>query len=466
MSITSPGTGFRSPQLSATVRRGQALAALLIAAAALAPAQEAQPPRSAGDRAIEILGNESIPAADRIARLAALVEEDPTDAAAFVAYGEALEAAGEDGRALAQFERAAYIDAGLATAWEWIGLLSKRQARDLTRAETAFRKALELGAPPARTHNELGVTLAMGGRMAEALDSFEAATAADPQWGAAYNNAIKAATSIGDRKRARELFLRAIEAERFEENALLLWCGWLVEQDRREEAVADYRLALERHPDNPRLRYQLGATLSEMGRKQRDEARTELEAAREHARGQGDGRTARAAARTLFAVDHKEDDERFRRAVRLVFEPQESQERAAKSAAKAQELLDPIVEKHPGFQNAVFIRGVARLAQGDAGGAGADFSRAVELEPDEPNALIELAGILRGDGRAAEAMPLATRAVENAGRDPGIVMKAVFVALDAEECFAAKGWVERLEALVGPEAAAPARDEFQLRCGD
>ncbi len=366
--------------------------------------------------------------------------------------------------ALAAFDRAADSDPSLYSAWQWIGTLNKRLRLDLPRAEMAFRKARDLGAPPAPVNNELGVTLAIQGKFDEALLAFDQALLADPDWGILYNNAIKAAIAGRRTSKARDYFLRAIDAKRFEQNGLLMWGDHLMQSGEFEEAAADYQLALARHPDNARIRYDRGAALSRMGKKHREGAIAELTRARDDARRAGDSWTVRGAERTLFAVQFPDDEKKFQAAVKEVFAMEKDPERKVKQAQGAIRRLDPIVAAHPDFFNARFTRAVALRMTGDTMRARADLEHVLSLHPDEGNALIQMALLLRDEGELGGATDYARRAAKAAPRDPTVLMNAAFIELDAGNCPEATALCNQVDALAGPGASEPVRIEISARC--
>jgi tetratricopeptide (TPR) repeat protein len=402
--------------------------------------------------------------AERVEKIQAIVDANPGKAELWAVLGEALEAAGKPEEALGAFDRAVEMDPTLHSAWSWVGTLNKRLRLDLGRAEMAFRKALEHGAPVAPTNNELGVTLAIQGRFKESLGAFDAAIAADPEWGVLYNNAIKAALSAGMERRAREYFVASLDADRFEPACVMLWGEHLVAGGKPRQAAADYAIAVEKHPDLPRIRYYYGAALSETGRKGTPQAIAELRRAKADAERLEDWTTARNCIRTLFAIENPREERDFKRAVDLVFKAERSEEEAIENVEKAMKLLNPIAERFPDFFNVFLVRGLAHRGLQDYPAAEKDLRRALELQPTEPNAAIHLAITLAAAGRVEEAMPFVDQAVEFAPRDPTVLMNAAFVRLDAGRCAEAEDLVPTIEALVGPQGVQPLVDEIAVRC--
>lgn len=414
--------------------------------------------------ALALASDEALTPLQRVEKIQAIVDANPTKAELWAVLGEALEAAGKPEEALGAFDRAVVIDGTLNSAWSWVGTLNKRLRLDLDSAELAFRKALEHGAPVAPTNNELGVTLAMKSKFKESLAAFDAALAADPDWGVLYNNAIKAALSASMEKRAREYFVRSLDAKRFEPACVMLWGEFLVAEGKPKQAAADYAIAVEKHPDLPRIRYYYGAALSETGRKGIEPAIAELRRAKADAERLEDWTTARNCIRTLFALENPREEKDFKRAVDLVFKGEDSEEEAIENAEKAMKLLNPVAEKFPDFFNVFLVRGLAHRGLQDYPAAEKDLRRAHELQPTEPNAALQLGMTLAAAGRVEEAMPFIDRAVEFAPRDPSVLINAAFVRLEAGRCAEAEDLVPTLEALVGPEGVQPLVDEIAVRC--
>ncbi|MBI5154365.1 tetratricopeptide repeat protein, partial [Candidatus Poribacteria bacterium] len=165
---------------------------------------------------MQVLGDESRTAEERLPELEELAIAHPDSPDAWAALGELRMSAGQDGLALDAFNRAVQRDANLYSSWHWIGILNKRGKRDLPAALTAFRKALNAGAPKSREMNEIAVTQAQLGEMEAALATWRLALAEDPAWGVLYANAIKACLALEDEPGARQLFELGLKAERFE----------------------------------------------------------------------------------------------------------------------------------------------------------------------------------------------------------------------------------------------------------
>jgi tetratricopeptide (TPR) repeat protein len=418
-------------------------------------------------RAVALVEQDDVAVGLRLAEVRILVAEHEDNGAVWTAYGELLEMSGDSEAALMAFERAIKLDDSIYTPWLWLGLLAKRGLPnpDLARAEECFRKAVERGAPKARALNELAVTIAMRGRMAEARDLWLQAIPNDPDWGVLYNNLINAALSLGDEKTAAAQIEPALKAARFSEAPVLQLGEYYIRQKKAAQAEALYRRALEVHPTEPRFYLALGRVLADGGRK--DAAVESFQSAKRLASRAGDnGVIAQSASWEIFRLEHPKDEKEFQSVRELVFSQESDARRRERDYRRALTRLDPLIRKHPEFWNAYFVRGVAhrRLDQRDQ--AKADLGKVLELNPAEANATMELALLHRDEFQFNEAADLAEKAVSLAPRDPIFAINAGFVLIEAGRC--ARAWELYRTALrmVGEQNTAPLRDMLELRCPD
>ncbi len=145
------------------------------------------------------------------------------------------------------------------------------------------------------------------------------------------------------------------------------------------EAVADYRAAVEADPDNIAARLRLGELLLNRMHEP-DESLGHFEAAR--ARGPSDPEARLGLALCQRALGH---------------------------ADAARELLDGLLAERPDDARALAERGRLALDEGDAARAESCLRRAVELAPDDREALYSFLGALRQQDKADEANRLEPR---------------------------------------------------------
>ena len=116
-------------------------------------------------------------ARDGFARAATLM---PSFSAAFSNLGATLGELGETGPALAAFEQAQAHDPDSYTVLNNIGVVSRELGR-LDRSEAALRRVVELSPGFVFGHYNLGHTLFLAGRYADALRAYEEGQRLDPE---------------------------------------------------------------------------------------------------------------------------------------------------------------------------------------------------------------------------------------------------------------------------------------------
>lgn len=418
------------------------------------------------EKAMAMLEDESLSPGERRARIQAVLNENPEEPDIWTAYGESLEALDELELAMMAYEKAVELNPERHTPWFRMGLLAKRgtPAPDLAKAEDAFRRALDMGAPRARTLNELAVTLALRNRMRQAVGYWEQALEEDPEWGVLYNNLFRAAANLGDERLAERHLEAAIQAERFEENAILLYGEYLGGRGKHAEAVSVYRRAVEVHPNAPRLRYYYGVALENAGDHQAAEEQLRVAMAIASEAEDKSLDVMQSAHFALFRIQHPRAERRFQEARRLVFTEETDSRRAARNLERAIRELTPLLEEHPEFWNAFFVRGVANRRLNNREEAHADFRRVLELVPDEPNATMELALMKRDEYDFQAAADMADRAVELAPRDPIFAINASLIMIEAERCERAWELYRAAIRMVPEEHTEFLREELEVRC--
>lgn len=415
-------------------------------------------------RAIALVADEETPLDRRLEEVRVLVKENQQSGAVMTAYGELLSRSGDDPAALIAFEQATALDPKLYTPWLWIGIIAKRgdPKPDLPRAEAALRRALELGAPKARALNELAVAVAMAGRMKEARDLWLEAVPHDPQWGVLYGNLVKACLSLGDEKTAMAQLEPALKAERFNETVILQIGTHLDRNKRHEEAEKLYRRALEVHPTNVAFNLALGRALVEL---ERPEAAAEcFQTAKRLGRQSGNPTAAQQAEWEIFRIENPQDERTFQSVRELVFSEETDRRVLERNYRRAIDRLTPLIERHPDFWNARFVRAVAYRRLDERDKAKADLLAVLEIFPEEANATMELALMTRDNLDFTEAARLAERAVELAPRDPIFAVNAGFIMLEANNCDRAWELYRKALRMVGEQNTAPLLDQLNLRC--
>jgi serine/threonine protein kinase/Tfp pilus assembly protein PilF len=181
------------------------------------------------------------------------------------------------------FQRAIEIDPGFARAWAGLAdcnsyLYMWWDAGDanLQQAESASRKALQLGPALAEAHAARGFALTLKKYFDEATEEYETAIQLDPTLFEAYYFYARAKRQQGKLEEAARLFEKASEVrpEDYQSPALCasvyVSLGRPAEADaKRRKAVALAERQLEFNPDDVRALYLGAACLSAIGERQR-----------------------------------------------------------------------------------------------------------------------------------------------------------------------------------------------------
>jgi tetratricopeptide (TPR) repeat protein len=189
------------------------------------------------------------PAAERLSRALPFAGtfQSPLGARNYLPYGRELLDQGLDAAAVVAFERAAQGSPTASTLYRLGTLLVK--SGQMTKARSAFERALAMQPDLSEASNDLGTLLAQGGDLPAAIEKFRAALATTPDYPDALNNLGYALLLTGRPQDARELYEKALKLQPdFPEalNNLGLIHGREGEMDRAEHY---FREALARRGD-------------------------------------------------------------------------------------------------------------------------------------------------------------------------------------------------------------------------
>jgi protein O-GlcNAc transferase len=138
------------------------------------------------------------------------VELQPDSAPGFFNLGNVLKEQGKLNEAAACYQRTVELIADFAPAYSELGHLLKQQGR-YNEAVACFQQAMDLGYLP--VHNSLVVTLALLGKLDEAVRSCRQALALKPDFYEAHNNLGNAYKDQGRLDEAAAAYQRAVEIE-------------------------------------------------------------------------------------------------------------------------------------------------------------------------------------------------------------------------------------------------------------
>ncbi len=152
-----------------------------------------------------------------------------------------------------------------ATAHSNLGLALAGGGR-IDEAIAHFQKALEIEPDDAETHNNLGVILARRGRIDEAIAHCQKALEIKPDNADAQNNLGIALAGCGRADEAIAHYQKALEIEPDSAEAHNNLAAVLVGRGRIDGAIEHYRKALELKPDYAEAHLNLGLALAQRGR--------------------------------------------------------------------------------------------------------------------------------------------------------------------------------------------------------
>ncbi len=399
---------------------------------------------------------------ERLSRLEALAVQYPESGGVYDALGKAYERAGQEERALSAYRQSVRLDPRRGDAWLHLGVLLKRNGRDLDGAVAALRRALETGAPRAQTLNELGVAHAYRGELEEALGIWDQAIREDPSWGVLYSNALKASLTLGREALAGDYYVQGKACAHPEQNLYMQWGEYLSALGKKEECLAVYREAADQFPDSARIAYYLAEALKENGKV--EEARAAYARAIAQDPEGPRGEVATWSRRALFILDSPEDEAKFQEAVLGYFSAmQNTGEARTEALGGVLETVNSLIEKHPDFWNAWSLQAWVHRRLGHYEEAHRALDRVQEIYPGEVNAFHERGLLLREQGDLQAAHRELLKAHELAPREPTVLMNLALTEIDMARWDDAMSRIESVERMHGVEMTAPLRDYYKER---
>ena len=302
-------------------------------------------------------------------------------AVAFSQRGEAHLRATRDGRALADFSRAAELDPGLAPAVAGRGLAYLSMGRN-DKALTDFNRALGLNPDLASAVAGHAVIYMEMTRFHEALAALNRALELDPEldWAFAFRGLVH--TFSGRPAEALADLDRAIELDPNESGYIAIRAMISMESGRpAEDALADLNRVMELDPNESGYIVIRAMISMESGRP--EDALADLNRVMEL----DPNETRHIAIRGMISLTTGHFDEAFAD-------------------------LDRAVECSPDRAMPLFFRGITHLERSQFGEALADFNRALELAPDLAWALASRGLVNLKLGRLDEAFADLDRALE------------------------------------------------------
>jgi protein O-mannosyl-transferase len=147
-----------------------------------------------------------------------------------------------------------------------LGMLSWRQSRMYSDAETLYRTTISRNGHSWMAHNNLGLLLANAGRTDEAIAHYRKALELNQNYAESHNNLGLLLSNMGRTDEAMIHFLKALEINPAYGGANFNIGLLLAKLGHPDEAMAYYRKALECNPNHAKTHNNLGLLLANRGR--------------------------------------------------------------------------------------------------------------------------------------------------------------------------------------------------------
>jgi tetratricopeptide (TPR) repeat protein len=203
-------------------------------------------------------------------------------ATAHFTLGQALAAKRDWPAAIESYRRACEIAGNFAAAHYALGMAYRNtgdmaKARELLERSQALKQLKQPSEDPLMddvnslysgglTRFAKGSSFYQQGKLAEAIQEFEAALEVNPRLVTAHVNLIALFGQLNQPDKAEQHFRAAVELDPGWVEAYYNWGFFLAQHGRKTEAAELFRKAVEVNPDYPEARVQLGLLLDEIGR--------------------------------------------------------------------------------------------------------------------------------------------------------------------------------------------------------
>jgi tetratricopeptide (TPR) repeat protein len=318
--------------------------------------------------------------AEAVAEFTRVLELDADNAAALANRAGSLHRLGRDDEALSDVDAAVAIDPGLGVA-----RMNRAMILDaLERTDEAldeFARALDADADSAACHYNRANVYRRLGHHAEALTGYDRAVALQPDYAEAFVNRANTLHDLGRDDEALVDLAHAIDlpsaADGAAALALAVRGNVLIAMGRNEEAAEDLGRAIALDPVLVEAYLNRGIALERLGR--RDEALADFDRAAALDPGSA---VALAGRGEVHAAEGRYDEA----------------------------LADLGLAIAHGSMPSLLVRGNLYVALDRPDEALADYRRAIELDPANADACLNLGVVLNNVGREAEALPWLERA--------------------------------------------------------
>lgn len=356
-----------------------------------------------------------------------------TNAVAHCNIGYELGEQGNYDEAISHFKAAIQDAPATADAYSGLGFTYELQGK-LKESVAEYRTALRLRPWDEWTLNRLGMVLWQMGERKEAMERWREAARMRPDFYDPHFNLGAALASTQDFAAAEEQFRKAVALRPESREALGRWAELCLATGRLSDATLLFRRLVELEPKNADFLINLAGVLWRSGQRQ-EAAKFYMQAVEVRP----DYPLAHFNLATAFLTINQftQAEAGFRKAVELLPDYPDAQVglgRALMGQGKLEEAIQWLEKGATGKPNpATWLHlGRAQAEHGEAARAISSLRKALELRPDWPQAMGELAWVLATTPQAslrngAEALALAKKANDSSqARDPELL-----AALDA-----------------------------------
>lgn len=201
---------------------------------------------------------------EAIAKMRAVLAEDPKIVDGYVALGNWLAKAGRGSEAIDAYKQVLALQPDNELAM--VNLANAYRGRgEIDKAVEGYRGALKLDPKSPQTWFQLATLYLDEGRVDDAERTFRQAIEANPKQGASYNHLGAIAWSRGDTREAERLIRRGLELEPEVRTGRFNLARLLESRSDRASAERLYREELATYPDSGKARFNLAQLLKEKG---------------------------------------------------------------------------------------------------------------------------------------------------------------------------------------------------------
>lgn len=304
-----------------------------------------------------------------------------------------------------------------ASSWNNLGSMALEQG-NLEEAERAFKKSVELNPEHAGTHNNIGGLRLRQGRYEDAVEAYDTAIRLNPKDVEPINNLANLLVTVRQYERAHKLIVSALKMEIANERSLKLMARMYAETDTEEGVKDILKLWLREAGPEPEDMAKVGLQYLSFG--QPELARIVLNTVREQnpewEGGEGlkgrilaaEGKWDKSVQKLRAVLEESPEDAAVRNDLVTVLLRSGKTDEALKVAEEGTRLDSQEVQAVSWY-----LKGLVHEEQGDSSAAASAYREVIEISPEHPRALMNLANLEADKGNAEKAVELLEKALNS-----------------------------------------------------